>query len=142
MAKTEFDLKPDGALDLQQDLGTLFDDVLDEIHSRSGGDAGASLHTVDRERFERDAAEFLHALHLRVRAAVAPDIAVPSVEPTADEGGFAIRAHDAQHAHRDYSVVISLDRALELSRTGIDAVVAEIVAGMRAARAKYRMRML
>lgn len=146
MAKTEFDLNPDGSLDLKQDLGTLFDDVLDEVHSKPASDA--PLHTVDRERFERDAQEFLNALHLSVRAALRSDgIAVAGVLPTADETGFRIAAHDARHKHRDYSVCITLDRALALSqgtfgKGPLDAITGEVVAGIRAARAKYAARML
>ena len=148
MAKTEFNLNPDGSLDLKQDLGTLFDDVLDEVHSRGGGDASAQPHTIDRERFERDAAEFLDALHLSVRAALRSDgVAVTGVELTADETGFRIAAHDAQHKHRDYSVCITLDRALALSqgtfgKGPLDAITGEVTAGIRAARAKYAARML
>lgn len=147
MAK-EYDLNPDGSLNLNQDLGDLFDPELDEIHSVRKSHHVEPESTVDREKFERELTEWCDALLRYTRDALRSDgIQVTGVTPSLGYDSYRVHARDATARHRDYSVDISVDRALALSqmaigRTPLHGVAAEVVAMIRAARAKYHRRMV
>jgi hypothetical protein len=126
----------------------LYERELDLLHSQRKSDENAGVWETakEREQFERDCEEWRQALKVKLREALWTDgIVIDRVRWNSAEAIFRVIARDKQATHRDYSVEISVSEALSLAelhdQAPLAAIVADCVARIREARARYLARM-
>lgn len=149
MKPRDYKLLPDGSIDTTQDgIGELFEPELEEIADalahRTPREYGPTA--AERDKFERDCREWREALGKKVDDALRGDgIDVGRVLYNRVDSIFRVEARDAKIQHRDYSVEIQVGEALALAelhdRGPFAAVVKDVVARIRDARATYLRRM-
>ncbi len=135
----------DGTVDASADFGNAFDDVLDEMHSQDGGNAGAGVKTVDAERVKRWEANFLEGLKTEVNSQlVASGMWVMRAHLDATDGE-AYLVHLEDQAQRPFEVRVTVDSmALAANKYGEDAgreIIAGVVREALAARQRWFARM-
>jgi hypothetical protein len=151
VAAKEYDLLPDGTIDLSQPgISTLFEDQLDAAHTVQPS-ALASLRGEDtstaaeREHVERQCAQWCVALRDQLREALrGHGITVSRVRRELDWTGYHVTACETHARHRDYSVDIEVGEALSISelhdREPLAAVTLAVIEKIFAARDKYHQR--